>query len=212
MRPWAQVHSGSVSLWVHAHTVHMFVLLEALLLQIACKDRALDLPVTQNKRCFIHACAAGLEMFVCCCCRRKEWRWVLCFLRTMLFVGVFRVHLVSRIETVSLLLSCDCPKIRSDFICVINSGKVLRYFLCVCVCAPLRKCVCRNPIFVDIWSLLIIPQSINKSQTHILSCLSCAASLLQCVMSKKRYQLFKVQIGGCFLWVDTGVGPLLSQL
>lgn len=71
------------------------------------------------------------------------------------------------------------------------------------VCALLCNYVRRKPIFVDIWPLVIIPQSTNKSQTHILSCLSCAASLLQCVMSKTFYQLFKGQMRGCFLWEDT---------
>lgn len=60
-----------------------------------------------------------------------------------------------------------------------NCEKVLRYFLCVCVL--LCKYVSRKLIFVDIWSLLIISWSTNKSQTHILSCLLCAASLQHCV-------------------------------
>ncbi len=67
-------------------------------------------------------------------------------------------------------------------------------------------------LFLSIWPLLIIPQSTNKSQTHILSCLSCAASLLQCVMSKKCYQLFKGQRGGCFLWEDTWcLSPAITE-
>lgn len=110
------------------------------------------------------------------------------FLELMLFVGV---SLVSRIETVSLLWSCDCPKIRSNTFCVMHSGGHQLWKKCCgisSVCVLLCKCVRRKPIFVDIWPLLIMPAATNKSQTHILSCLSCTASLLQCVMSKKCYQ------------------------
>lgn len=93
-----------------------------------------------------------------------------------------------------------------------NCEKVLRYFLCVCVCVPLCKRVKRKPIFVDIWPLLIIPQATNKPQTHILSCLSCGASLLQSVMSNQCYRLLKGQVGGCFLRVDTWFsGPAITE-
>lgn len=135
----------------------------------------------------------------------------------MRFVEVFTVSLLSAVETVSLRWSCDCPKIRSNKICVMHSGchqlwkSVAVFPVCVCVCVPLCKRVKRKPIFVDIWPLLIIPQATNKPQTHILSCLSCGASLLQSVMSNQCYRLLKGQVGGCFLRVDTWFsGPAIT--
>ncbi len=148
------------------------------------------------------------KIFIVPAFRWKHWCWFLnsfVFLKLMLFVEVLPVSRLSGKETVSLLWSCDCPKIRSNKISIMNLGchqlwdSVAVFPLCALLCKYVR----RKPIFVYIWLQLIKPQSTNKSQTHILSCLSCAASPLQCVMLKKRYQLLKGQIGGCFLWADT---------
>ena len=59
------------------------------------------------------------------------------FFKNFLFVGVFAVNLVSGLEPVSLLWSCDCPKISSNKTFVMYSGchqlwkSVLVFPLCV---------------------------------------------------------------------------------